>query len=118
MNVYLWREQGTCSGCQKWRVRRHGRSKRNSVGETNVCPGLRGQRTRIGDRRRCPQRAALAPSCRPRLRRQRLAAGLSAELPQVQREALLLPSADNEAGLLDQLLRGAIEMAAACEPAP
>jgi len=50
--------------------------------------------------------------------RQRLAAGLSAELPKVQREALLFPSTDDEAGLLDQLLRGAIEMAPACEPAP
>ena len=57
-------------------------------------------------------------SCRLQSPRQRLAAGLSAELPQVQREALLLPSADDEAGLLDQAQRTAVEMAPACEPAP
>lgn len=62
-------------------------------------------------RDRCARRPPLVtPSCCPRSGRQRFAAGLSAELPQVQREALLLPSADDEAGLLDQPLRGSSEM--------
>src|SRR6476660_4956045 len=71
---------------------------------------------------RCRERQShsrtLTPSCRWRLNLHRLAAGLSAELPQVWREALLLAGADDEAGLLDQPLRGSIEMAPTCDPAP
>ena len=36
----------------------------------------------------------------------------------MQREALLLARDDDEAGLLDELLRGSIEMAPTCKPAP
>ena len=36
-------------------------TKRNSAGGSIACPESRGQRTRIGDRRRLPQRAALDP---------------------------------------------------------
>jgi hypothetical protein len=41
-----------------------------------------------------------------------------AELPQVQREALLLPGPDDEAGILDELQRSAVEMASACDAVP
>jgi len=59
----------------------------------------------------------LRPKLQSASRRQRLAAGLSAELPQCSGKRSCT-SADDEAGLLDQPLRGSIEMAPAREPAP